>query len=344
MTLHTVDDADEIRFDSIVNRIEAGPVVKVQDNYPAERKDYQFYPEPTWASFDGKGLGVNYQFNNLRIDDTDTIVLVYMHNGNCSVHAYADTLEIAQKALAWVKETIPQKEVAEDDVGIYFWTMGKHGPSSNWREISAPTWDTIQKNYTEDVREKLGELMTQDLTDDRSGHLVLWTGLPGTGKTYAIRSWVQALKEKEVEVHYIVDPDAFFGDASYMMQVCMGGDSDGGTLLILEDAGALVAADAREQTGQGLSRLLNLSDGLVGQGLKLHILITTNEDLGTLNEAAIREGRCRSKITFREFEADEAGQWMDDMVTGKWTLADMYAKVENRNREKDSLKSIGFVS
>jgi len=344
-TIHSVDEADAVRYDPLVNRIEAGPVVKVQTNYPAEKKDYKFPVGPSWAQYDKEGNGTNYQFNCLRIDDTDTYVLIYMYNGTCSIHAYADTHFIAVKAIRWVEEAIPKKKVEEEDVGIYFWTMSKMGPQSTWREISAPTWDVISRNYTEDTREKLAQLFSQDLTDDRSGHLVLWTGPPGTGKTYAIRSWMQALKDKKATFHYIVDPDAFFADASYMMQVCMNGDTGEGTVLILEDAGALIAADAREQTGQGLSRMLNLSDGLVGQGLKLHILITTNEELGDLNEAAIREGRCRSKINFREFSAAEAGEWMgEDHESKKWTLADMYAKVEHRKRDKDALKSIGFVT
>ena len=40
-------------------------------------------------------------------------------------------------------------------------------------------------------------------------------------------------------------------------------------LLVLEDTGALLSADARERAGQGLSRFLNVVDGLIGQGLRV---------------------------------------------------------------------------
>ncbi len=36
-----------------------------------------------------------------------------------------------------------------------------------------------------------------------------------------------------------------------------------------------MATDAKEQSGQGLSRLLNLSDGLLGLSTEVLILITT---------------------------------------------------------------------
>lgn len=40
-------------------------------------------------------------------------------------------------------------------------------------------------------------------------------------------------------------------------------------LLVLEDCGEFLRADAKQEMGQGLSRLLNLTDGLLGQGLNL---------------------------------------------------------------------------
>ena len=50
----------------------------------------------------------------------------------------------------------------------------------------------------------------------------------------------------------------------------LGDDERAWRLLVLEDAGELMAASARAEVGQGLSRLLNLTDGLLGQGVPLH--------------------------------------------------------------------------
>lgn len=73
-------------------------------------------------------------------------------------------------------------------------------------------------------------------------------------------------------------PEVFFGQrADYMVDVLLEDDDrlaldemedlsrSNWRLLVLEDTGELLAADAKERTGQGLSRLLNLVDGIVGQ-------------------------------------------------------------------------------
>src|SRR6185437_13489473 len=63
---------------------------------------------------------------------------------------------------------------------------------------------------------------------------------------------------------------------------------------------------AKERSGQGLARLLNLTDGLLGQGLSLLIVLTTNEPLERLHPAVVRPGRCIAQIevgTLNEAEA-----------------------------------------
>ena len=40
------------------------------------------------------------------------------------------------------------------------------------------------------------------------------------------------------------------------------------------------------------------------------ILITTNEDLGKLNPAIMRPGRCASEIEFSRFTPEEANRWL----------------------------------
>ena len=49
----------------------------------------------------------------------------------------------------------------------------------------------------------------------------------------------------------------------------------GWRLLVLEDTGELLTPDAKTVIGQGLSRFLNVVDGLIGQGLRVLVLVTT---------------------------------------------------------------------
>lgn len=40
-------------------------------------------------------------------------------------------------------------------------------------------------------------------------------------------------------------------------------------MFVLEDCDELLRGDARERSGQVMSRLLNVADGIVGQGLRV---------------------------------------------------------------------------
>ncbi|MGH3021299.1 MAG: DUF5925 domain-containing protein [Gaiellaceae bacterium] len=104
-------------------------------------------------------------------------------------------------------------------------------------------------------------------------------------------------------------------------------------LLILEDTGELLSADARIQAGQGLSRFLNVVDGLIGQGLRILVLVTTNEEIGRLHPAVARPGRCAAKILFTPIPPEQANAWLaerdhDATVSTPLTLAALYAIVE----------------
>jgi len=76
-------------------------------------------------------------------------------------------------------------------------------------------------------------------------------------------------------------------------------------IAILEDAEELLLprdSGSREK----VSNLLNISDGLLGDHLKLHVVATTNIPLGNLDPAVVRPGRLIGAREFRRLTADEA--------------------------------------
>ena len=116
---------------------------------------------------------------------------------------------------------------------------------------------------------------------------------------------------------------------------------------MLEDAGELLAVDARAVAGQALSRFLNAVDGLIGQGLRILVLVTTNEELGKLHPAVARPGRSAARIEFPRLTREEAAAWLTRhgldaaAATGTTTLASLYALLEGY--EDASIESrVGF--
>jgi hypothetical protein len=104
-------------------------------------------------------------------------------------------------------------------------------------------------------------------------------------------------------------------------------------LLVLEDTGELLTPDAKSIIGQGLSRFLNVVDGLIGQGLRILVLVTTNEEIKSLHPAVSRPGRCAADIEFGPLSPEEAEIWLtargiDGEPAESRLLASLYAAAE----------------
>jgi hypothetical protein len=117
-------------------------------------------------------------------------------------------------------------------------------------------------------------------------------------------------------------------------------------VLVLEDTGELLTPDAKAVIGQGLSRFLNVVDGLIGQGLRVLVLVTTNEPIRTLHPAVARPGRCAANIEFATLNPEEASTWLAahgavEGVRASMTLAELYARAAGRDPSETRL--VGFA-
>jgi ATP-dependent 26S proteasome regulatory subunit len=87
-------------------------------------------------------------------------------------------------------------------------------------------------------------------------------------------------------------------------------------------------------------------DGLIGQGLRVLVLVTTNEPIRKLHPAVARPGRCAANIEFGPLGKDEASSWreqhgLEGEVAASCTLASLYAQLEGRDPSEAVLIGCG---
>jgi hypothetical protein len=248
----------------------------------------------------------------------------------------------------------------DERVRVWFWSGGSSavgGAYRSMRRLEMPPLDAIRDNYPPTVLESLARLASIHPPDLPPGRLILWHGAAGTGKTWALRALGREWREW-CDLQYVTDPERLLGgDGSYMMELLLGADepdwipdhddeSSRWRLLVLEDAGELLAVDAPARVGLGFSRLLNTVDGLIGQGTRALVLVTTNEPLGKLHPAVTRAGRRLAETEFTALAREEAQCWLaargvDRAPSGPTSIADLYALIDQRERSPEQ-SAVGF--
>jgi hypothetical protein len=282
--------------------------------------------------------------------------------------------EDAAKVEEMLRERLPERKQAtgwDGKIGVSLWSIGEGGPGHFSRTLEAPLLEEIAHNYSHRTLTRLKYLRGFEPPPE-NGRLILLHGDPGTGKSHSVMALGAEWREW-ADVHLITDPENVFRDPNYLMTVMGGGGSYGDLMdytepgdelaikrlkrserrwkiIVLEDAGEFMSVQARAQTGQALSRLLNMTDGIIGSASRAMLVITTNERLGDLHPAVSRPGRCHMEIDFLPLGPDEIATWcerndVDELPRAqRMTVAELYAWKRGERPAAENQTGFGFAA
>lgn len=190
----------------------------------------------------------------------------------------------------------------------------------------------IDSNYNDDVPYKE---MNAIVRDDNAGLIMLY-GKPGTGKT----SLVKSLINDNRETNFI------FVDTSVCESI-----SDGlfleflqenkNAVIVFEDCEKLLSSRENGQN-ESIGTILNLTDGIIAESMKIKFICTFNCSLNKVDEALLRKGRLSLKYEFKELSLEKTKAIYPD-AKEPMTLADAHNAHKKNDFSEKKTKKIGFA-
>jgi molybdopterin-guanine dinucleotide biosynthesis protein len=267
----------------------------VKDRYLAGKKTVQL--DGTWLTNADFDLAVWVEANFAKyaffgansancFTEDGGIVKVKYGRSKIEVEVYGDPVEAA----TWIGYFSTHFRKAENMIE---WVYNARGDDIqvplNYRPAIRAAYPWIDESYTQ-----LTDYIDEYIDSDAS--VLILIGPPGTGKTTFIKNLIHRSKAN-AKVAY--DPAVMMQDGFFA-----GFIGDETRFLIMEDADEFLKT--RTEGNTMMHKFLNVSDGLISASDKKLVFSTNLPNVGDIDEALMRPGRCFDVLQFRELTRKEA--------------------------------------
>lgn len=217
---------------------------------------------------------------------------------------------------------------------IKWWNRGPHGLTNRMMWLSKP--NTVLRPEFYPTLKNPENFIREYLAADES--VLIMYGAPGTGKTTLLRHMIYEhnLAASVVYDEALMEQDAIF--QSFLFD----GEND---ILIIEDADTIITSREIENN-KLMSRFLNISDGLIKLPNKKLVFTTNLTDIGKVDQALLRAGRCFDAVHTRPLTHDEAiraakaANLPIPQKTGEYTVAELF----HQSASKHTTRRVGFTA
>jgi energy-coupling factor transporter ATP-binding protein EcfA2 len=216
----------------------------------------------------------------------------------CSFRVWADSVDRAEqfkaKVMALVEPSIIKAPMFSID--WHFLTTKGELQSADIEEMAD---DRLLDEAYPEVHGGITKFVENYLSAKET--VLVLQGPPGTGKTRLIRAILGAMSHRSggAQAMYTGDMRALQSDEIFVKFITGWDDA-----FVVEDADHLLRP--RSEGNENLHRFLTIADGVVrSQGRKI-IFSTNLPNIGDLDDALIRPGRCFARIHVRELTIDES--------------------------------------
>lgn len=208
-------------------------------------------------------------------------------------------------------------------------------------DLAVPDIDLIL-NYGQDFK-GVHDIIVKRLNKPNDKGIILLHGEPGTGKTSYIKYLTKLVKDKDIL--FIPPSMAEMLSEPNIIPFLM---DHRNTILIIEDAERVISDREGNGSAAGVSNLLNLTDGILGDCLNIQVIATFNMKRERIDQALLRKGRLIAEHKFCKLTVEETNKLLkhlkkDFVSTEGMVLADIYnVDVEIHKSSDKKTSKIGF--
>jgi hypothetical protein len=163
----------------------------------------------------------------------------------------------------------------------------------------------ISANYNDDF-EPVHKVIFDSLNEETRAGLVLLHGIPGSGKSYYLRYLANTVKKNMI---YIPPYLTEFLTTPEMLPFLM---SYPDSILLIEDAEKVIT-DREQTASSGVSNILNITDGILSDLLKMQIVATFNMDKDNIDKALLRKGRLIAEYEFGKLSVEKSNAKLKEL-------------------------------
>lgn len=254
----------------------------------------------------------------------------------CSCHfgIWSDSPERAASAQQAILSVVGERYIADPMFSIdwHFLTGKGELQSASIEEMAD---DVLHDESYPEIKEGVASFIKRYL--DASETVLVLQGPPGTGKTRLIRAILGHISRRKgghAQALYTGDKKSLETDEIFVKFITGWDDA-----FVVEDADHLLRP--RASGNEHLHRFLAIADGVVrAQGRKI-IFSTNLPNIGDLDDALIRPGRCFARVWARELLPGESERLIARLCASDPTRAKAaFARVQAQSAKSASLAAI----
>lgn len=176
-------------------------------------------------------------------------------------------------------------------------------------------------NYGDDFLAK--DVLVEEFIASNESGIILFHGEPGTGKSFYLKHLVQKSQRDIIFLpNQMIDALTTPDFAEFMLK-------QKNKTLLIEDAEDALLDRKENRFSAAVSTLLNLTDGLLGDAIKLKIICTFNMDIAEIDKAVMRKGRLKLIHQFKPLNVKDSNRLLQHLnksftTEEPMTLANIY--------------------